>query len=73
MRREAESTPTTEQAVRDVELDHGCILCGGKLELRLSAGGATSYCRTCRWISRPQMQRDDDGQVHVIHPVAGTA
>jgi hypothetical protein len=73
MRREAESTAKTEQEVRDIELDHGCILCGGQLELRLSPAGAATYCRSCRWISRPQMQRDEQGRVHVIHPAAGTA
>jgi hypothetical protein len=73
MRREAENRGTVERDVRDVELDEGCILCGGALELRISAGGARTYCRTCRWISRPQMARDEDGQVHVIHPAAGVA
>lgn len=73
MRREAETNGKHEHEVRDVELAHGCILCGGKLELRLSPGRATTYCATCRWISRPQMQRDDDGHVHVIHPAAGNA
>jgi hypothetical protein len=71
MRREAETTGKLE--VRDVELPEGCILCGGALELRITTGGAGTYCRSCRWISRPQMQRDDEGHVHVIHPAAGVA
>jgi hypothetical protein len=57
----------------DVELEHGCILCGGRLELRVSSTGARTYCRACRWISSPQMQRDDDGNVHVVHPAGGIA
>jgi hypothetical protein len=71
MRREPESTSPAELEIRDVELAHGCILCGGRLELRISAAGARTFCRSCRWISRPQMQQDDDGHVHVIHPAAG--
>jgi hypothetical protein len=57
----------------DVELDEGCILCGGPLELRVSASGACTYCRACRWISRPAMRRDDAGNVHVVHPAGGQA
>jgi hypothetical protein len=72
MRREVEAEDGTE-LVRDVELDEGCILCGGALELRISTNGACSYCRACRWISRPQMQRDEQGHVRVIHPAAGVA
>ena len=72
MRRTEGSKQTkTDRDVRDVELEEGCILCGGTLELRVSPGGASTYCRACRWISRPQMQRDAAGHVHVIHAAAG--
>jgi hypothetical protein len=57
---------------RDFSLEGGCILCGGDLEVRLTAGTARTVCRNCRWISRPHMRRDEDG-VHVIHPAGGMA
>lgn len=57
---------------RDLRLPNGCILCGGELVLRLTAGGASSVCQRCRWISRPHMHREEDG-VHVVHPAAGLA
>ncbi len=71
----AERDVTTETAAgefRDLELPEGCILCGGDLAVRLAAGSAASYCKRCRWISRPHMQREVDG-VHVIHPAGGVA
>jgi hypothetical protein len=58
---------------KDVELENGCILCGGNLALRVTASGARSICRSCMWISRPQMQRHEDGNVHVTHPAGGAA
>ncbi len=71
----AERDVTSEVSLgefREIELPGGCILCGGDLAVRITAGGAASFCTRCRWISRPHMHREDDG-VHVIHPAAGQA
>lgn len=66
-------TAQREPELRDLELENGCILCGGDLVLRVTASGARSLCKSCRWISRPTMARHDDGNVHVTHPAAGQA
>jgi hypothetical protein len=63
----------TPGATQDLSLPGGCILCGGDLEVRMAAGGAASYCKSCRWISRPHLRREDGGTVHVIHPAGGLA
>ncbi|BDG03953.1 hypothetical protein [Anaeromyxobacter oryzae] len=64
----AELDTTVEDTdTRDISLPGGCILCGGDLDVRLSAGSAASVCTRCHWISRPHMKRED-GAVHVIHP-----
>ncbi len=52
---------------RDFSLEGGCILCGGDLAVRMTAGSARTVCRICRWISAPHMHHGEDG-VHVIHP-----
>jgi hypothetical protein len=52
---------------RDFSLEGGCLLCGGDLAVRISAGSARTVCPVCRWISHPHMRRDDEG-VHVVHP-----
>lgn len=68
-----EATATIEMdGRRDFSLEGGCILCGGDLEVRVSAGTTRTVCRACRWISRPQMVRGEGG-VHVVHPAAGLA
>ena len=74
MRRDAHTTsPVPDAALtQDLRLPNGCILCGGDLEVRVSAGEAHSVCRSCRWFSRPHMQRHDDG-IHVVHPAGGMA
>jgi hypothetical protein len=59
--------------VRDVTLEHGCILCGGRLELRFGPAGARTYCATCRWLSHPTVRRDENGKVHVVHRAGGRA
>jgi hypothetical protein len=64
MRRVA-ATETDDE--RDFSLEGGCILCGGDLQVRLTAGTARTVCSSCRWISRPHMRKGEDG-VHVIHP-----
>jgi len=51
----------------DFTLTEACVLCGGDLAVRLTAGSARTYCRSCRWISRPHVSRSEDG-VHVFHP-----
>ena len=53
---------------REFSIEGGCLLCGGDLAVRISAGGgASTVCAVCRWISHPHMKRGEDG-VHVIHP-----
>ena len=74
MRRDIHSSTAAPEpvAVQDLSLPNGCILCGGDLEVRLSAGMARSVCRKCRWFSRPHMERHEDG-IHVVHPAGGMA
>lgn len=69
---EATETVELDGGNREFSLEGGCILCGGDLEVRITAGGACSLCRSCRWISRPHMRRGEDG-VHVMHPAGGMA
>jgi len=61
MKRERE--PEAPQVQADVELEEGCILCGGALSLRVVGHLATTYCRSCHWISRPQKRG-----MHLFHP-----
>jgi len=56
----------------DLELEHGCLLCGGTLSIRLRPGTARSVCRTCGWWSKPLMEREEDG-MHVHHRASGRA
>jgi hypothetical protein len=73
MRHEAQQ-PTMDPGAegRDLRLPNGCILCGGELAVRVTAGTARSVCQRCRWISRPHMHREEDG-IHVVHPAGGIA
>jgi hypothetical protein len=50
-------------------MEGACLLCGGDLQVRVGPGGARTFCRSCRWLSRPHMRRGEDG-VQVIHPAA---
>ncbi len=59
--------PTAVDDPRDFSLEGACILCGGDLMVRVSPGRAGTVCLACRWISRPHMNREEDG-VHVVHP-----
>jgi hypothetical protein len=59
--------PTRPAEARDFTFEEACILCGGDLEVRLTPGGARTYCRACRWISRPVVARGQDG-MRVVHP-----
>lgn len=52
---------------REFSLEGGCILCGGDLSVRLTAGTARSFCKSCRWISRPHMRKAEGG-VQLLHP-----
>ncbi len=63
--RHAHATDATE--ARDFSLEGACILCGGDLAVRVSPGRARTVCKTCRWISRPHLRREEDG-VLVVHP-----
>jgi hypothetical protein len=63
---------TAESEVGEMRFEGGCLVCGGDLEVRLVAGRAGSYCRTCHWISRPRLERHD-GQVSLAHPPGGFA
>jgi hypothetical protein len=60
-------TQTHDRPDPDFTLTEACLLCGGDLTVRLTAGSARTYCPACRWISRPHVQRGEDG-VHVFHP-----
>lgn len=61
-------TETTDAAdPRDFSLPGACLLCGGDLDVRLTATSARTYCPSCRWLSRPHVARGEDG-VHVFHP-----
>jgi hypothetical protein len=62
MRRE----PQAEPKPNDVVLDHGCILCGGPLSMRVGPGSAVTYCAECHWISRPLVHRHHD-ELHLVH------
>ncbi len=71
--RHVEATETVEaEGRRDFSLEGGCILCGGTLQVRITAGTARSVCRSCRWISSPHLRRGEEG-VEVIHPAGGIA
>jgi hypothetical protein len=59
--------PAVEQQPNDVVLEHGCILCGGPLSMRVGLGSAGTYCAACHWISRPHLHRHDD-RLHLVHP-----
>jgi hypothetical protein len=72
MRHETQATTETGADPRDLRLPNGCILCGGELAVRVTAGTARSVCQACRWISRPHMHREEDG-IHVVHPAGGLA
>lgn len=63
---------TAESEVGEMRFEGGCLVCGGDLEVRLEAGRAGSYCRTCHWISRPRLERHG-GQVSLAHPPGGFA
>jgi hypothetical protein len=58
--------------VRDVRVEHGCLLCGEALDLRVGPAGAWAFCGSCRVISHPTMRRDG-GEVHVVHAVGTLA
>jgi hypothetical protein len=63
---------TQQEDRHEVTLPGGCILCSGDLIVRFTAAGAASFCPTCRWISHPQVRREDGG-VYMAHPAGGIA
>jgi hypothetical protein len=65
MKREREPEAPVAQA--DVELESGCLLCGGPISLRVVGRSAATYCRSCHWISRPHLHHHPDG-MHLFHP-----
>ncbi len=63
-------TPETHAtATRDLTLEAACLICGGDLEVRLTAGTARTFCSRCRWLSKPHLHRSGDG-VQMVHPTA---
>ena len=56
----------------DLDLEAGCLLCGGVLSIRIRPGSARSVCRTCGWHSRPHVLREQGG-VHLHHPAGAVA
>jgi hypothetical protein len=58
-----------QEKVHEFQLPGGCIICGGELAVRMTPSGAGTVCVECRWISRPQVSRGEDG-VEVLHPAA---
>ncbi len=57
----------------DFTLPEGCLLCGGDLEMRITAsGGAHSFCGHCHWLSHPSVQLGKDG-LTVSYSSAGQA
>ncbi len=59
--------PVMAEETTELELEEACILCGGTLSLRVGAGTAGSYCRTCHWISRPHVHRHRN-HLSLVHP-----
>ena len=45
--------PTQEE--REFTIPEGCPVCAADLPVRVTASGAMSACRHCRWIGRPTL------------------
>jgi hypothetical protein len=63
----SEPVANAPEVPADIELEQGCMLCGGPLSLRVQGRSAATYCRSCRWISRPHLHHHQDG-MHLLHP-----
>jgi len=62
--------PQAEAAtLRDLHLPGACIACGGDLAIRLSPAGARSWCGRCRWVSRLELQQQEEG-LQIVHAAA---
>ena len=62
-----------DEGTAEFELEHACPLCDGKLELRVSADGAWTFCSTCRLISHPKVFRHPEHGYSLSFPSAGAA
>lgn len=56
----------------EMRLEAACPACDGPLELRIDGASAGTYCRACRWISRPSLHRQGQ-EILLAHPPAGHA
>ena len=63
---------TQQDDRHEVIIPGACILCGGDLIVRFTAEGAGSFCPACRWISHPQVRRENGG-FYMAHPAVGIA
>jgi hypothetical protein len=45
----------------EFSLEHGCPLCGGAVELRVSPEGTRSVCASCQTIGRAEIRRTREG------------
>lgn len=64
--------PTRPAEPLEMHLEAACPACGGPLELRIAGASAGTYCRACRWISRPSVRRHGE-EIVLAHPLAGHA
>lgn len=52
----------------EFSIPQGCLICGGELDVRIAPGTARSYCKHCRWVSKPEVKLEKDG-VKVGHAI----
>lgn len=45
----------------ELHLPAGCLVCGGKLSLRVMPGSAWTYCSQCHWLARPTVHFAPEG------------
>lgn len=46
------------------------MVCSGDLELKVTGSIATSYCRTCHWVARPEVSLTWEGLKVQFKPLA---
>ncbi len=56
-----ELTIDPEQRTAEFSLPEGCPLCGGQLDVRVTATLARSYCGHCHWLGKPQVEFEKQG------------
>ena len=66
------STQPRQTETREVRFPGGCIVCGADLEVRIGDGWAASYCRACRWVSRPLLCVRG-AEIRLLHPPGANA